>query len=286
MAETRGLTGRVAIVTGASAGLGAGIARELVARGARVLMCSRSAEKLAAAADAISASMGGASACSGAPDAPGAPITASRAWHPPIVVPGDVTAPDTAPRLVGVAQERFGRLDILVCNAGGPPPGDFAETDDDAWRAGFELIFLSAIRCVRAALPLLRASGTGRIVITASISGIKPVRRLIISNALRPAVMGLVRHLAGELAPDKILVNAVAPGFFDTERSREVQAAIAEQRGVTLADVQRETAARIPLARQGEPLELGRLIAFLVSEENTYLTGQTLVIDGGLLVAV
>jgi len=285
MEETHGLSGRAAIVTGASAGLGAGIARELGARGARVLMCSRSAEKLAAAAEAITASMDAAASRPAARATPSeSGDTASHAWHPPIVVPGDVTAPDTAARLVRTAQERFGRLDILVCNAGGPPPGDFADTDDDAWRAGFELIFLSAVRSIRAALPLLRASGTGRIVITASISGIKPVRRLVVSNALRPAVMGLVRHLAGELAPDGILVNAIAPGFFDTERSREVQAAIAEQRGVTLADVQQETAARIPLARQGEPSELGRLVAFLVSEENTYLTGQTLVIDGGLLV--
>jgi 3-oxoacyl-[acyl-carrier protein] reductase len=303
MEEPRGLAGRAAIVTGASAGLGAGIARELAARGVRVLMCSRSPEKLVAAAEAITASMrargrsresppAGAHAAPGDPAAsnhhraatPNDPGPAATAWHPPIAVPGDVTAADTAPHLVRAAQEHFGRLDILVCNAGGPPPGDFADTGDDAWRAGFELILLSAIRSVRAALPLLRASGAGRIVITTSISGIKPVRRLLVSNALRPAVMGLVRHLAGELAPDGILVNAVAPGFFDTERSREVQAAIAEQRGVALADVQRETAARIPLARQGEPPELGRLIAFLVSPENTYLTGQTLVIDGGLLV--
>jgi len=138
---------------------------------------------------------------------------------------------------------------------------------------------------VRAALPLLKASGSGRIVITTSISGFKPVQRLLVSNALRPAVMGLVRHLAGELAADRILVNAVAPGLFDTERLREVQAAIADQRGIALADVRREHAARIPVARMGDPLELGRLVAFLVSEENTYLTGQTLVIDGGLLVA-
>jgi 3-oxoacyl-[acyl-carrier protein] reductase len=289
MEATGGLTGRVAVVTGASAGLGAGIARELVARGAYVFMCSRSPEKLAAAADAITSSMRTGEAGSAA-SAPGAPAELARsvpdspAWHPPVVFPGDVTAADTAPRLVQAVQERFGRLDILVCNAGGPPPGDFTETNDDAWRAGFDLILLSSVRSIRAALPLLRASGLGRIVISTSISGIKPVRRLLVSNALRPAVMGLVRHLAGELASDGILVNAVAPGFFDTERSREVQAAIAEQRGVALADVQRETAARIPLGRQGEPLELGRLIAFLVSPENTYITGQTLVIDGGLLV--
>ncbi len=286
MSTPSSLEGRAAWVTGASAGLGAAIAGELVARGARVLISSRAPKRIQAAADDIvrrmQARAGG--TARGGPAGGGAGGVGPPAWHPPLPATGDVTDPQSAPVLVARARQAFGGLDILVCNAGGPPPGDFDELGDDAWTAGFELILLSAVRSIRAALPLLRASSAGRIVMIASISGIKPVRRLLLSNTLRPAVMGLARHLAVELAPDGILINAVAPGFFDTERSREVQAAMAAQRGIALEEVQAETAGRIPLGRQGDPAELARAIAFLISPENSYLTGQTLVVDGGLLV--
>ncbi|MFH1144349.1 MAG: SDR family oxidoreductase [Candidatus Eisenbacteria bacterium] len=254
-----GLEGRRAIITGASAGLGAAVAGELAVRGARLILCSRAEGRLRRAAAAIAAR--------------------------PFLLAADVLDPETAPRLAAMARENLGGLDILVCNAGGPPPGDFGELDDAQWEAAFRLILLSPIRLIRACLPLLAESGSGRIILMNSISAIRPVKRLLLSNAIRPGLVGLARHLAGELADRKILVNVIAPGFFATDRSREVHEAIALQSGRTLSEVQNEANARIALKRHGDPAELGRLIAFLVSMENTYITGQTIVIDGGLTVA-
>lgn len=261
-----------ALVTGASAGLGFGIASELTDRGARVLMASRSEANLRAAV----ARIGARSETTGAmPPAERGPT--------PIPVPADVTDPGAAARLADAARERLGGLDILVCNAGGPPPGHFDELTDRHWEAAFGLILLAPIRLIRACLPLLRASGHGRIVLISSISGLRPVERLMLSNVLRPSLMGLARHLANELARDGVLINAIAPGFFDTERAREVQEAIAQTGGRSLAEVRADLTAGIPLGRQGDPAEVGRLAAFLASAENSYITGQTLVVDGGML---
>jgi 3-oxoacyl-[acyl-carrier protein] reductase len=265
------LTGHRALVTGASAGLGFGIASELSVCGARVVIASRSETNIRAAAARITRRL---EATGDTPPEPGcAPL--------PIAV--DVTAPGAATRLAAAAREGLGGLDILVCNAGGPPPGDFGELDDRDWEEAFRLILLAPVRLIRACLPLLRESGRGRVLIISSISGLRPVRRLMLSNVLRPSLMGLARHLGNELAPDRVLVNAIAPGFFDTERASEVQQAIAQASGIDVTRVRAELTARIPLGRQGDPAELGRYAAFLVSAENSYITGQTLVIDGGLL---
>ncbi|MBD3235530.1 MAG: SDR family oxidoreductase [Candidatus Eisenbacteria bacterium] len=257
--KTPRLRDRTALVTGASQGLGAGIARELAAQGAKVLVCSRSEENLRA--------MVGAN-----------PGDWWIEWEA-----ADVTDPEAAPRLAEIARARFGRLDILVCNAAGPPPCDFADASDAQWQAAFELILLGPIRLIRACLPLLRLGGGGHILLCGSISALRPVPHLLLSNTLRPGLAGLARHLAIELAEDNVLVNAIAPGFFDTERSREVLAAAAQRRGLPLEEVAAANTARVPLRRQGDPRELGKLVAFLVSPENSYLTGRTLVIDGGML---
>ncbi|MCK4413089.1 MAG: SDR family oxidoreductase [Candidatus Eisenbacteria sp.] len=268
------LDGKRALVTGASAGLGAGVARELVARGARVLMSSRSTERIQAAAVKIAEEI----KTSG-------PAPGTNVWQAPITLAADVTLPAAAATLAEAARKALGGLDILVCSAGGPPPGDFSELDDAQWEAAFRLIMLAPIRLIRTCLPLLRESGAGRIVLMSSVSGIRPVKRLLLSNALRPGLTGLARHLAGELAADRILINTIAPGYFDTERAREVQEAIARQAGREPIEIAEETWARIPLRRPGSPEELGRLVGFLASEENTFITGQTLVIDGGMTVA-
>lgn len=254
-------TGRSAIVTGASTGLGAAIARELVAGHTRVLMCSRSVKKLRAARDAICADLSPA----------------------PEVLAGDVTDPDTAPALVRRVEQSFGGLDILVCNAGGPTPGNFEDHNDEAWRQAFELILMSTIRLIRAALPLLRKSAAGRIVMVGSVSAFRPVPRLALSNVLRPALSGLARDLAVQLGPDGILINVVAPGFFDTDRSREVRASMARNAGVEPEDIEIQLRGQVPLGRQGDPPELGKLVSFLTSTENGFVTGQTIAADGGLL---
>ena len=253
-----------ALVTGASAGLGLGIASELAARNARVLMASREERSIQAAAERTAARLAAGSSA-------------------PIPIAADVTDPDDAARLADAARDRLGGLDILVCNAGGPPPGHFDELTDRHWEDAFRLILLAPIRLIRACLPMLRESDHGRIVLISSISGLRPVERLMLSNVLRPSLMGLARHLANELAPDGILINAIAPGFFGTERAREVQEAIAQTSGRSLDEVQADLTAGIPLGREGDPAELGRFVAFLTSAENTYITGQTLVMDGGML---
>lgn len=253
------LAGRSALVTGASRGLGAAIARELAAQGARVLVCSRSQDNIRAMIAA----------------------NPSHFWIEGLVA--DVSDPAAAPRLAAAAAERFNGLDILVCNSGGPPPGDFTEVTDDHWETAFRLLILAPIRLIRACLPMLRTSGSGRIVLMSSMSAFRPIKRLALSNSLRPALSGLSRHLSRELAHDNILVNTVSPGFFDTERSREVFVAMAEQSGRTVADVENALAASIPLQRQGNPSELAHWVAFLASQQNSYMTGQTVVVDGGLL---
>jgi len=268
------LDGKRVLVTGASAGLGAGVAREFVARGAHVLMSSRSTERIEAAAAQIAEAMKS-----------GGPTRGIKVWQAPVTLAADVTHPATAPTLAAAAKKALGGLDVLVCNAGGPPPGDFGELEDSQWEAAFRLILLSPIRLIRACLPMLRESKAARILLMSSVSGIRPVKRLLLSNTLRPGLSGLARHLAGELAGDRILINTVSPGYFDTERAREVQEAIAQQAGREPIEIAEETWARIPLRRPGNPEELGRLVAFLTSEENTFVTGQTLVIDGGMTVA-
>ncbi len=256
------LQGRIALVNAASRGIGRAIAEALAAEGARVVISSRNQDAIDRAAREIGA-------------AHGAEV---------VGVAADVTDPGAAAHLVSIAAQRFGGLDILVNNSGGPPFGTFADLDDAAWQRAFDLLLLSVVRMVRAALPYLRASGRGRIINVASTSVKEPLPGLMLSNSLRASVAGLARTLAGELAPDQITVHNVLPGRILTDRLRDLFAETARQAGADVDDlVQAEMAKDIPLGRVGEPSDVGHLVAFLCSAPASYLTGLTVAIDGGLL---
>jgi 3-oxoacyl-[acyl-carrier protein] reductase len=256
-----GLRGRVALVNAASKGIGRGVAAALAAEGVQLVISARDGEQLEGTARELAAAHGVAV----------------------IPVAADVTRAEAAPRLVEAAVARFGRLDILVNNSGGPPAGTFADFDDAAWQAAFELLLLNVVRMVRAALPHLRASGHGRIVNVASTSVKQPIAGLILSNSLRAGVAGLAKTLADELAPDAITVNTVLPGRILTDRLREGQRARAAREGVPVDDLVHATAGEVPLGRIGAPADMGNLVAFLCSDAAAYITGTTIPVDGGLV---
>jgi len=259
------LSGRVAIVNAASRGLGRGIAEALAAEGARLVISSRTQADIELAAEQISA---------------------AHATEV-VAVPADASVPGTAERLVATAVGRFGALDILINNSGGPPGGTFADFDDADWQQAFELLLLNVVRMTRAALPHLRASGQGRIVNVASSSVKEPIPRLILSNSLRAGVVGLAKTLADELAPDQITVNNVLPGRILTDRLRGPFIEPAREAGIDVDDLARaEVAREVPLGRVGEPADLAALVAFLCSPAASYLTGVTIAVDGGRMRAI
>lgn len=259
-----GLSGRRAIVLAASDGLGRASAAALVREGVDVAICGRREDALATTRDEL-ASIGGGRV---------------------LAAPCDVADLSALAGFVTWAVDGLGGLDVLVTNAGGPPGGRFDAIGDDAWRSAFDLLVLSTVGSIRTALPALRASDQGRIISIVSSSVRQPIANLLLSNALRPAVIGLLKTLAEELAPDGILCNAVAPGRVDTARVRSLDRSRAELKGVDVTQIQAETRARIPLGRYGEPDEVGDVVAFLASRAARYMTGQTLLVDGGMVSAL
>jgi 3-oxoacyl-[acyl-carrier protein] reductase len=251
---------RVAVVLAASKGLGRACAETLADRGWRLVVCSRTDDGVADTVRDLEAA--GAEAAG---------------------VVADVSRAEDIDRVFAHADERFGRLDALICNAGGPPPGDFASLDDDAWLRGYELTLMSAVRAMRAAIGRMRASGYGRIVVLGSSSVRKPIENLVLSNAYRPALDGIVKSLAVELGPDAITVNMVSPGRLDTERVRGLDAKAAERQGVSADEARAASESAIPMGRYGKPDDLAEAVAFLTSEQAGYITGQSLLVDGGMV---
>jgi 3-oxoacyl-[acyl-carrier protein] reductase len=245
------LKGRVALVAASSSGLGEAVAAGLAAEGARVVLSSRSLEKAEAAAERIAARTGA--------------LTAAFAC--------DVAIAGQPERLIRDCVDRFGGLDVLVTNAGGPPAGGFADVDDAAWDKAAQLTLMSVVRLVRAALPHLRMSGRGRIINLASTSVKEPIDNLLLSNSLRPAVIGLARTLARELAPSQITVNNVCPGRIRTQRLLQLYGG---------DEAMARAAEQIPLGRLGEPDDFAPLVVFLAGAPAGYITGQTICVDGGL----
>jgi len=255
------MEGKTALVAAASGGLGKATALRLSERGADVVVLSRDPDRIEAAAADIRAATGGTV----------------------VAVAADVGKPEDVVRAAERAVAIRGRLDVLVTNAGGPPGGTFDDFGDDAWLAAHETNFLSVVRLVRAALPAMKAQRSGSIVNMISTSAKQPLPGLILSNAYRAAVVGLAKTLADELAPHGIRVNNAAPGRIDTDRVRTLDAARAGATGRTVEQVRDAAASSIPLGRYGTPAEFANVVAFLASDEASYVTGATLQIDGGLV---
>ncbi len=255
-----GLKGKAALVAAASQGMGRAIARNLAREGARVAICARNKEPLEAAAEAIRKETG-------------AEVLA---------VPADVSRLADATAFVDRARAAFGGVDILVMNAGGPPTGRFEALTEEQWAKAYDLTLMSAVRLARAAVPAMRSRGGGSIVAITSISVKQPLDNLLLSNAMRSAVVGLVKTLARELAPDRIRVNAIAPGLVATDRLIELHKVRAEREGRSVEEVGKEDARAIPLGRFGKPEEIADFVTYLVSDRASYVTGNVIQVDGGM----
>jgi 3-oxoacyl-[acyl-carrier protein] reductase len=249
------------MVGGASKGLGFAVARALAAEGAIVSISSRDAAAIEAAAAKIHSETDG-QVLAVAADARNA--ASLEAWR-------DETL------------SRFGRLDMVFTNSGGPPAGRFVDFDDAAWQSAFELLVLSVVRLVRLTVPALQKSGGGAILVSTSSSVKEPIPNLALSTSLRASVSALAKTLALELAADRIRVNQIVPGRLATDRVRELDTINAKKAGVSLEEQEKRAAAAIPMGRYGEPHEYGRAAAFLLSDAASYLTGATLQVDGGAI---
>jgi 3-oxoacyl-[acyl-carrier protein] reductase len=254
-----GLEGKVALVTAASRGLGAATALAFAREGVSVAICGRTQEPLVATSHRIA-------------DETNAEVLAVKA---------DVSKADDVKGLVATTVDRFGRIDILVTNAGGPPPGDFLDLDGNDWERAIQLTLMSAVRLCYAVVPVMRGGGGGSILASTSISVKQPLDNLILSNSLRLGVIGLVKSLSNELADDGIRVNAICPGWTRTERVDELLQARSRKSGLTVEGEAAQITASIPLGRMAEPEEFARAAVFLASPAASYITGVSLLVDGG-----
>jgi len=254
-----GLKNKVALVAAGSRGLGRAVAEELAAEGASLLLCARDAQTLTETAAAI----------------------AEKSGAHVLAVPADVTVTDDIKRLVAAGIERFGQIDILVTNAGGPPAGTFDKLTRAQWDEAIKLTLLSAVELARQVLPGMKERRWGRIINITSIAVKQPVDGLLLSNSLRAGLTGFARTLANEVAPEGITVNNVMPGYTRTERLEELVEFMAEKQGISVDEFRGTWEKEIPMGRLGEPRELAATIAFLASERASYITGTSIQVDGG-----
>ncbi|MEH7225957.1 SDR family oxidoreductase [Bacillus sp. JJ1566] len=257
------LDGKTAVVVASSQGLGKAIATQLVKEGANVMLASRSEEKLKEVQAELSA------------------FNKGRVSY----LQTDITNKEDIEALINHTVETFGTIDILVNNAGGPPAGTFDQLDDEAWQGAFELNLLSYIRMIRGALPHMKKNG-GKIINIASSSIKMPLPGLILSNTFRLGIVGLAKTLAEELAPHNILINTVAPGRIATDRVTHLDSVNAEKLGKPIEEVEEMFKETIPLKRYGTPEEFANFVTFLVSDANSYMTGQAYLVDGGMVKAI
>lgn len=255
--------GKTALVIASSQGLGKAIAEQLASLGANVMISSRDEEKLSRVkADLTEVSKG---------------IVEYKGCN--------VTKKEEIQQLVQATVEKFGTIDLLVNNAGGPPAGTFEEMSEDDWQYAFELNLLSYIRFIRETLPYMKKKG-GKIVNIASSSVKEPIPGLILSNTFRTGIIGLTKTLASELAQYEILINTVAPGRIATDRVASLDEIAANKQGKTKEEIEEMMKKTIPLGRYGKPEEFATYVCFLLSDMNSYMTGQTLLIDGGMVKSI
>ncbi len=258
-----GLTGKVAIVGGSSRGIGKAIALALAQEGCDVVICARGEADLKATAGEIRSQTG------------------TRVL--PLVC--DMSSYDDIQRLVHETADTFGRIDIVVNNAGGPPVGTFDDFAEEEWQKAVDQNFLSAVRTIREALPYLRRQG-GRVINITSVTVKQPIDRLILSNAVRLGVVGMAKTLSREVAKDGITVNNVCPGNIATQRLLSLFEARAQREGRPFQEVLEEEKSGTPTGSLGEPADIAALVVFLASEKARYISGATIQVDGGSTTAV
>lgn len=254
-----GVAGRVALVAASSKGLGKAVAEELAAEGVALVLCARGEAALRATADAI-----------------------AQGYDVPVLaIAADVGKSGEAERVVREGIAKFGKIDILLTNSGGPPAGPFESLSKEAWDNATALVLSSVVAFCQAVVPGMKERRWGRILNVCSIAAKQPVDNLMLSNSIRAAVLGFARTLANEVARVGITVNNLLPGFTRTERMVELSEVTAQKDGITPEQALARYAATVPMGRMGEPREFAALAAFLASERASYITGQSIAVDGG-----
>lgn len=258
-----GLENKPVLVMASGSGIGKGVALEFAKEKAKVMLFDKSEDSLKEACDNIFE------------------LTQNQVEY----TVGDITKAEDVENVVARTNEKFGSVFALFNNTGGPPAGNFEKFDDQAWQDAFELTLLSYIRSIRAVLPVMQKAGAGRIVNNTSSSTKRVIDNLILSNTFRTGIMGMTKSMSREFGPDNILINIVGPGKIATERVNYLDSLKAEKENISLEEFQKKNAKAIPLGRYGTTEDIAKIVVYLCSEANTYITGQNILVDGGSILA-